>query len=167
LANGVDVPDTTGAFGGAAGGVSPGGYILPPIVFQKAPIDTTGGGKVQGALKGVRKTDSNSDTDSIEDEDNEDTHKLRKIAHAATRGQPLTGEISGDYLWGCGFEEVVFAKECDGTPAPSHILKPLPMAHKAIEALSNYYQVTDMAQSCLWTSAGLPREEIETKVIKA
>jgi hypothetical protein len=42
LADGVDIPDTTGAFGGAAGGVSPKGCILRPIIFPKPPIYTTG-----------------------------------------------------------------------------------------------------------------------------
>jgi hypothetical protein len=59
LADGVDVPDTTGCFGGAAGGVSPGGCILPPIIFPKAPMDTTGVTKMHGAPKGV--LDGNSD----------------------------------------------------------------------------------------------------------
>jgi hypothetical protein len=38
LVGGMEIPDTTGAFGGAAGGVSPGGYVLPPIVFPKARL---------------------------------------------------------------------------------------------------------------------------------
>jgi hypothetical protein len=43
----------------------------------------------------------------------------------------------------------------------------LQAAYKAIETLSSYYQGTGMPQSCLWTSAGLPREQIEAKVVKA
>jgi hypothetical protein len=36
LADGVDVPDTAGARGGGAGGISPKGYILPPITSRKS-----------------------------------------------------------------------------------------------------------------------------------
>jgi hypothetical protein len=102
----------------------------------------------------------------MEDEEDQDEHKLRKLAHAAMRGQPVTVEISGDYPWGSGFEEVVFAKEYKGGPPPSHILEPLQLAFKAIESLSSYYQGTGMAQSCLRTSVWLSREFIEAKVIK-
>jgi hypothetical protein len=35
LVKGVEIPDTTQEFGGASGGVSQGGFILPPIVFPK------------------------------------------------------------------------------------------------------------------------------------
>jgi hypothetical protein len=51
--------------------------------------------------------------------------------------------------------------------APNHILEPLQTAYKAIEVLSKYHQGTGLPQSCLWTSAGLPREEIEAKVRKS
>jgi hypothetical protein len=98
----------------------------------------------------------------MEDEGDDDTHKLRKLAHAATRGQPITVEISGDHPWGSGF-----ARQYSGPPAPDHILEPLQTAYKVIEVLSNYYQGTGLPQSCRWTSAGLPREEIEVKVAKS
>jgi hypothetical protein len=80
--------------------------------------------------------------------EDEDQPKLKKLSHAATRGQPVTVEISGDYHWGSGFKEMVFPKECRGVPAPRHILKPLHTAFKAIELLSNFYQGTGIPQSC-------------------
>jgi hypothetical protein len=43
LADGEDPPDTTGEHGGTAGGISREGYILPAIVFPKAPIDVSKG----------------------------------------------------------------------------------------------------------------------------
>jgi hypothetical protein len=102
----------------------------------------------------------------MEDEENEDFHKLHKLEHAATRGQPVTVEISGDYPWEGRFEEVVFAKEYKRVPAPNHILEPMQTAYKAIEVLSHYYQGTGIPQSCLWTTEGLPREMINVRVIK-
>jgi hypothetical protein len=165
-ADGVEVPDTAGAFGGAEMGVNPRGYTLPPILFSKAPIDTTGEPKMQGALKGPLAVNSDSDTDSTEDEGDDDVHKLRKLSHAAVRGQQITVEISGDYPWQGGFEEV-FAMEYSSETAPSHILEPLQVAYRAIETLSSYYQSTDLPQSCRWTSSGLPREQIEVRVVKS
>jgi hypothetical protein len=100
LADGVDILDRTGAFGGAARGVSPKGHIFPPIIFPNPPIDTSGGTKVSGASRAPITKSSDSDTDSMEDEEEEDFHKLRKLAHAAIRQQPITVEISGDYPWG-------------------------------------------------------------------
>lgn len=48
----------------------------------------------------------------------------------------------------------------------NHILEPLQTAYKSIEVLSRYYQGTGLPHSCLWTSVGLPREEIEVSVEK-
>jgi hypothetical protein len=49
LKKGEEPPDTTGGYGGAAGGTSREGYYLPPIVFPTPNIDTSRGTKVQGA----------------------------------------------------------------------------------------------------------------------
>jgi hypothetical protein len=65
IAKGVEIPDTSRGFGGAAGGISRGGFLLPAILFPKGPIDTPEG-KVQGAMKGMPGdaggTDSSSDS---------------------------------------------------------------------------------------------------------
>jgi hypothetical protein len=72
-------------------------------------MDTTGGTKMQGALKVVLRSDS--DTDILEDEEEADIHKQRKLEHPVSRRQPITVEIRGEYPWRNGFEEVVFAKD--------------------------------------------------------
>jgi hypothetical protein len=102
----------------------------------------------------------------MENEEEEGEHKLKKLAHATTRGQPITVEISGDYPWNGGFEEVVFAKEFKGCPPPKHVLEPLQTAFSGIESLSTLYQGTAIPQSCLWTTAGLPREMITVQAFK-
>jgi hypothetical protein len=62
--------------------------VLPPVIFQQQPIDTTGGTKVQGALRAslVKANDddasSESELDSDEDMEGDYTHKLRQILHA-------------------------------------------------------------------------------------
>jgi hypothetical protein len=54
----VDVPDTTGNEGGAAGGTNSKIGVLPPIGFPTAPIDASGGTELSGALKGMPGSDS-------------------------------------------------------------------------------------------------------------
>jgi hypothetical protein len=166
--DGADVQDTTGAFGRAAGGVSPKGNILPPIMFPRPSIDTSKG-KIAGGAKGPLKKpgDSDSDTDSMEHEEgDEDFDKLHELAHAVTREQPVTVEIRGGCPWNGRFELVVFAREFKKQPKPNHILEPMQAVFQAIKKLSVYYQRTDIPQSCLWTNAGLPREEAEMRVTK-
>jgi hypothetical protein len=101
LAKDVEVPDITREFGGAAGGVSKEGFLLPPIVSPKAPINITSPGdpKVVGSAKGPLDADTDSSSDSAEDDDGEDDHKLHKIAQAIAKGQPLTVEIRAEYAW--------------------------------------------------------------------
>jgi hypothetical protein len=69
LVEGIEVPDTSGGFGGTAGGVNRGGYVLPPIIFPAKPIDVTDR-KIAGGKKGVVDKDSDSSSDSQEDEEN-------------------------------------------------------------------------------------------------
>jgi hypothetical protein len=101
LADGVDVPDAIGEDGGVAGGTNAHGQVLPPVVFQQQPIDTTGGWKIQGALKGslVFPDDgcSESETDSDEDMEDDDMHKLRQLSHTARLKQPITVRIIGQF----------------------------------------------------------------------
>lgn len=79
LVKGTEIPDTTRGFGrGAAGGVSKGGYLLPPIVFPKT-VDVSKG-KVSGGRTGPVKVSTDSSSDSMEDEEDDDTHKLHKLS---------------------------------------------------------------------------------------
>jgi hypothetical protein len=78
LADGIEIPDTTRGYSGAAGGISRGGLVLPPTVFPAKPIDISEG-KIQGGKKG-QVGDSDSSSDSQEDEEGDDTHELHKLA---------------------------------------------------------------------------------------
>jgi hypothetical protein len=110
LKDGEDPPDTTKEQGGAAGGTSREGYYLPPIEFPAPAIDTTGGTKVQGADRGQVAMDSDSSSDSAEDEDGVDDHKLHHLAQAAVKEQLLTIEIRAEYLWAGRLYEAIFSK---------------------------------------------------------
>jgi hypothetical protein len=61
----------------------------------------------------------------------------------------------------------VFAKEYTVEATPSHILEPLQAAYKELEILGRSSQGGGLPQSCRWTSAGLPREQIGVKVVKS
>jgi hypothetical protein len=170
LAEGMEVPDTTGESGGAARGTNHRGQVLPPIIFPKVAIDTTGGTKVQGALKRAlvvpRDGSSESEGDSDEDLENDDTDKLRQISHAARLGQLVTVVIRGDYQFDGCEEEVLFQKEFIGWPAPVHILDLLQTIPKSIEIASAHYQGSSLPRSCLWTSAGATRDQMAIRVQK-
>jgi hypothetical protein len=53
-----------------------------------------------------------------------------------------------------------------GEPVPSQILDALQVAFRSIEARAAYYQGTGLLRSCMWTQAGVPREQMEISVAK-
>jgi hypothetical protein len=137
--------------------------LLPPIVFPAEPIDVSKG-KVSGGM--TVPGDSDSSSDSQEDKEDEDTHKLHKLSQAAQKEIPTIVEVRGDYQWDGRFHEVIFAKEFKGAGKPSHILEPLQAAYKQIGQIGKYYRGGGTPQSCVWTSAGLPRDQIGVSVSK-
>jgi hypothetical protein len=58
--------------------------------------------------------------------------KLRQLAHAARLGQPVTGEIRGQYPFSGREEEVLFTKGFIGEPALEHVPALLHVAFKSI-----------------------------------
>jgi hypothetical protein len=156
-----NVPDTTHEFGGVAGGKTPRGEILPPIVFPKAPINTTSPAdpKVSGSATGqlgASVTGSGSSSDSWEEEDIADVdlseeersqrmavadgHKLHKLQQAVVKGLGITIEIRGGYAFQDVLHEVVFSKEIKVSEPPSHLLEPYQLAYKEIEQIGMIYQ---------------------------
>jgi hypothetical protein len=150
-----NMPDTTHEFGGVAGGQTPRGEVLPPIVFPKAPIDTTSpkDPKVAGSATGPigSQTGSDSSSDSWEEEDIADVdmdeaerfqwmaiadaHKLRKLRQAVVKGLGITIEIRGSYTFEGQEHEVVFSKEVKVSVPPSHLIEPYQLAFKQIEQI--------------------------------
>jgi hypothetical protein len=140
LKDGVDVPDTTGECGGASGGSSREGHYLPPIVFPAPTIDTTGGTKVQGAATEQITGGTDSSSDSAEDHDGVDDHKLHQLAQAAAKEQLLTVEIREEYAWGGRLHEVIFSKTSRNLAPVGDILTPLEVACSEIEAVGRTFQ---------------------------
>jgi hypothetical protein len=114
-----NTPDTLSEDGGVAEGTN----VKDKVPFPKT-IDTTGGTKVQGALKGIPGPSNSSESkrDSDEDQEDEDTHRLRQIAHAARLGQPITVEVRGQCQFSNREEEVIFQREFASASPPAHIL---------------------------------------------
>jgi hypothetical protein len=181
-----NVPDTTQEFGGVAGGQTPRGEILPPIVFPKAPINITSpkDPKVQGSATGqlvTSVTGSDSSSDSWEEEDIADvdlgedertqrmviadTHKLRKLRQAVVKGLGITIEIRGGYMFEGREHEVVFSKEVKVYEPPSHLIVPYQLAFKQIEQIGLMYQ-GGLPASCVWATEGVSREDIDIAVFK-
>jgi hypothetical protein len=75
--------------------------LLPTIIFPKN-VETMEGSKVHGPLKG---------TPERNDQEGEDTHKLRQIAHTSRLGQPITVEIRGEYPYCGSHKKVSFTRE--------------------------------------------------------
>jgi hypothetical protein len=91
---------------------------------------------------------------------------LQQITHAARLGQPITVEVRGQYQFSKREEEVLFQQEFTSESAPTHILEPLQVGFKSIEIPCACYHGTGLPRSCIWASAGVPREEIEITVSK-
>jgi hypothetical protein len=167
LKKGEEPPDTTGGYGGAAGGMSREGFYLPSIVFPAPPIDTTGGTKVHGAAKGAPgEMGTHSTSDSEEDNDGENVHKLHQLTQAAAKEQILSVEIRAEYAWGGHLHEAIFSKPAKIVNAIEDILEPLQVAYSELEIIGRTFKGGGLPYSCLWTPEGLPKEEIEVTVIK-
>jgi hypothetical protein len=104
-------------------------------------------------------------SDSQEDIAEDDTHKLHRLSQAVQKVQEIFVEIRGDYPWEGQFQEVIFTKGFQNG-APANIMEPLQAAYAQVKQLGVYYRGGGLAQSCRWTTAELPREEIDVKIIK-
>jgi hypothetical protein len=141
----MEVPDTAREFGGAAGGVSQGGFLLPPIIFPTT-VDVSKG-KVQGGSTDQVVVTTDSSSDSMEDEEDEDTHKLHRLSQAVAKGQKIVVEIRGDYQWDRQQHEVVFRKEFK-IKAPTNAMIPLQTAYAQLTQMGYYYQGGGLPQAC-------------------
>jgi hypothetical protein len=177
-----NVPDTTHEFGGVAGGQTPQGYVLPPIVFPKPSVNTTSPSdpKVQGSATGPV-GDSDSSSDSWEEEDLADVdlsederlqrmmvadaHKLHKLRQAVVKGLGITIEIHGDYVYQGVLHEVIFSRETKFSEPPSHLLEPYQLAYKEIERIGVHSQ-GGFPASCIWAALGVPRGDVDIGVFK-
>jgi hypothetical protein len=77
-------------------------------------------------------TDSSSD--SMEDEEDDDTHKLHRLGEAVGKGQKIIVEIGGDYQWERQLHEVIFRKEFK-IKAPTNTMIPLQTAYAQLTQL--------------------------------
>jgi hypothetical protein len=102
----------------------------------------------------------------MEDDDGEDDHKLHKLIQAAAKEQLLTIEVRAEYTWGGQLNEAIFPKTGKNLTAPDELLTPLQVAHKEIDQIGKAFQGGGLAHSCVWTTMGLPRSEIEITVLK-
>jgi hypothetical protein len=95
----VEIPDTAGNGNGAAGRDNGRGKVLPPVIYPTASIDVSEG-KLANGKKGP--VEDSFPTDSSEDEEGQDVHKLTQIAQAIHQNQPVTIAIQGQFQ---GMEE--------------------------------------------------------------
>jgi uncharacterized protein YhaN len=80
-----------------------------------------------------------SGTNSKDDTEGEDTHKLAQIRHAlVTLKQPVTAILKGQYEYDSTWEEVVFQTELRNVEIPEDILALLQATHGKIEVLARF-----------------------------
>jgi hypothetical protein len=145
--------------------------VFPPIIFPKPAINTTSpsnpkvSGSFAGQVDAEEEPDSDSSSDSWEEADLEDEHKMCKLRQAIVKGQPITIEIRAEYVYGGGVHEVILSREFKVGKPPSHILEPYQLAYKQIEQIGAGYQ-GGLPSSCIWTDLNLPRDRIEVTVSK-
>jgi hypothetical protein len=162
----IAFPDLSSNGNGATGGDNGRGWMLPPIVYPPAPIDTSEG-KVSGGKRGQIMDDLNPDsadncvTDSREDLEDSDDHKLVQFAQAIHKEQPVIIAIRGQFK---GYQdqeiEVLFQRDYEGPP-PTDILEPWAAAMQEIVALSAIYCSEGIPNSCMWAQPGTPREHMD------
>jgi hypothetical protein len=160
-----DAPDTLTANGGGASGTNNKGEILPEVIFPQSPIDTTGGTKVHGALKGSQGNGSDSYTDSVDDEENQDDYKLKQIGHAVRLGQPLTVILQGSYQFSGREKEVQFRHPYEEKSAPKTIYNPLLQTIRHFEVLCHTFGA-DLPRPCYWFKANPTRKDLAISVTK-
>jgi hypothetical protein len=176
----MEIPDTTREFSGVSGGLTPQGYVLPPIIFPNPAINTTSAAdpKLAGSEPGPVGSDSSSDSweeEDIPDEapeaqklqmmDISDAHKLQKMKQAIVKGLAITIEIRAAYVFDNQAHEAIFSREFKVSQPPAHVLEPYQLAYKQIEQIGMSYH-GGLPASCIWTDQGVPREDIEVTVYK-
>jgi hypothetical protein len=161
-----DIRDTLGS----DGGVNSQRMVLATRQFPPPTIDATGWTKIHGAARGPLDSGS-SETDSDEDEEGQDEHKMAQIRHACHLGQPVAVILKGQYefqhepnKW--RLEKVRFQQYFQPRTEPEHILQPLQEAFSSIEERARYYGVDRMPRSCSREEVNTPRESIEITVKK-
>jgi hypothetical protein len=168
----VVIPDLSGNEGGAAGGDNGRGLVLPAIEYP-APVIDVSKGKVQGgrtsAIEGVEPgpdSDDSCATDSGEDEEGTDAHKLVQIAQAIHKAQPVTVANRGQFK---GFQgeqvEIVFQRD-HVDPAPDDLRELWREGMSGIVGLSNYYLADELSNALLWSQVDIPREHMDIAVAK-
>jgi hypothetical protein len=166
LKKGEEPPDTRNQPGGASGGFSREGYLLPPVITPAPEIDTKGESKVEGAKRGSPGSGdglSDSSSDSGEDEENEETHKLHQLHQAAIKELILTVEIKAEYDWGLRKFEAIFFKSSKNTRRIEDLFAPMMTAYAELEVVGRTFQ-GGLPFSCMMLD--LPRDQVEVSVIK-
>jgi hypothetical protein len=106
-------------------------------------------------------------TDSGEDLEDSDDHKLVQFAQAIHKGQPVIIAVRGQFK---GYQdqeiEVLFQRDHQGAP-PSDILEPWVTAMQGIVALSTVYCSEGLPNSCFWAQPGTPREHMDISLAKS
>jgi hypothetical protein len=158
-----DVPDTTGEGCGAAGGDGPN-RLLPRIDPVPPGRDHGKDLGMLGARRGQAYGDSSA-TDSEEDSEDSDTHKLAKIKHAiADLSQPVQVILNGRYLWQQNWEEVSYCRTFVERKVSKDILEPLRITAHAYGVVS--LQAGAETLPLPIQALAIPRSELEITVAK-
>jgi hypothetical protein len=101
----------------------------------------------------------------MDDEDEDDAHKLHRLSQAVAKGQKIVLEVRGDYQWEGQMQEVIFRKEFRIKP-PENTMIPLQAAHAQLIQLGYRYQGGGLPYACRWRTEALTREQIDIAVLK-
>jgi hypothetical protein len=166
----VLVPDLSGNASGAAGGDNARGWVLRAIEYPAPTMDTSDG-KIQGGRRSALvdegpDSDDSCATDSGEDVEGSDEHKVIQIAQAIHKAQPVTIAIRGQLK---GFQEeeveILFQRDHEGPP-PTDLREPWALAMSKIVGLSSFYGTEGLPNALLWAETDTPREHMDVTVAK-
>jgi hypothetical protein len=163
-----DVPDTLGSDGGVDGGMNRRGNFLPRIGPEPKGRES---GKELFRLAGRTgpvdtdvAEETSAGTDSEDDEEGSDIHKMTKIRHAlVTLRRPMTITLTGQYEWNGSWEGVLYQRFVRGADKmPDEIMGPVQDIYSEIKEVAIMAGATSLPISV--QGIDIPRDQIEVEV---
>jgi hypothetical protein len=169
-----EITDHSNEGPGRAGGDNGHGFILPPIIFGKPPIDTSDPNfpKITCGKKGQLDDQGESDSDSFPTDSEEDTaesgyaHTLNRITQAKHNSEPITAILVGEFQ---GYQDRValceFRLDCEGE-APQTLREFFETNWQKLRGISQFLGGEEVPGSLNWTRNKFTDEDLKVQSVR-